>query len=139
MRMIPVPHVFALTLATVLPAPLTAQQLPALPDPASTMTTPAAAAVLQGIAACWVVDPGSAGADVVVTVAFSLDPDGRVAGEIDLVTHSDAPAAARDMAFDAARRAILRCQGSGFALPQDAYDSWKHVNMTFDPRELTVR
>lgn len=139
MRVAMIVQTFACAIAVAHAVPLVAQQTAPIEDPASTLITSAASAVLQGIAACWVVDPDSAGATVAVTVAFSLDRSGRVDGEIDLVAHSSASVLDRDMAFAAARRAILRCQGDGFALIAQEYDTWKRVNMTFDPAELTIR
>ena len=39
-------------------------------------------------------------------------------------------------AFNAARRAILRCQGAGYDLPVDAYGTWYQVQITFNPADL---
>jgi hypothetical protein len=41
--------------------------------------------------------------------------------------------AAVTSAFEAARRAIVRCQGSGFPLPPEKYEQWREVLMTFNP------
>ena len=98
---------------------------------------PAALAAFRArVQSCWAVDPGEPSAGVVVRVGFTLGPEGRVAGEIRLIEARGADAAAQEAAFQSARRAILRCQGDGYDLPAAAYDSWREVEMTFDPREF---
>lgn len=126
-------------LTFALAAPLAAQQGSGLPrDPASTTIPPLAAAVLQNVSTCWVVEPGSPAAGIAATVEFTLDRDGRVTGDITLLAHSDGADAAVEDAFKAVRRAILRCGAGGFALPPEEYDTWRVVQITFDPRELTT-
>ncbi|MDO7707324.1 MAG: energy transducer TonB, partial [Loktanella sp.] len=44
-----------------------------------------------------------------------------------------------EIAFQAARRAILRCQSGGYQLPADKYDQWKEVEITFDPSGMRLR
>lgn len=87
---------------------------------------------------CWNVDPGTAAARVTVEVAFTLDRNGRVDGEPRLLS-SSGDAAATATAFEAARLAILRCQGGGYQLPPEKFDQWRDVTMTFDPSGLRVR
>jgi hypothetical protein len=82
---------------------------------------------------CWVVDPGSQAANVKVTVGFSLSQSGQVIGDIRLVGAEDGTPAGQQNAFERARRAILRCQGSGYDLPADKYGQWQEVEITFDP------
>lgn len=88
---------------------------------------------------CWNVDPGSAAARVTVEVGFSLDQSGRVTGDVRLLS-SDGDSSAVDIAFQAARRAILRCQTqNGYQLPADKYQQWKDVVITFDPSGMRLR
>ena len=47
--------------------------------------------------------------------------------------------AAAKQAYEAARRAILRCQGEGFPLPPEKYEQWRVVEMTFNPSEMVIR
>ena len=55
------------------------------------------------------------------------DPDSfRIVGE----PEADGP---RQQAFEAARRAIMRCAGAGYKLPADKYNEWDDVEMTFTP------
>ncbi|MGI3163305.1 cell envelope biogenesis protein TolA [Pseudooceanicola sp. 200-1SW] len=88
---------------------------------------------------CWVVDPGSPAAQVVVTIAFSLDRDGQVQqSTLEMASAQGGDAAAQRAAFDAARRAVLRCSAmqGGFALPPEKYDSWRDIEMTFNPERM---
>ncbi len=89
---------------------------------------------------CWNVDPGSVAARVTLTVAFSLTPEGRVDGNVQQVAASGGDAGAVRTAFEAARRAILRCQSqSGYDLPPEKYGQWKDVEITFDPSGMRLR
>lgn len=71
---------------------------------------------------------------------MDMHPDGQVvASSIALIgfeggNHSDA-----NVAFQAARRALLRCQKNGYDLPKDKYEHWRNLEMTFDPAEMRVR
>lgn len=88
---------------------------------------------------CWNVDPGSVAARVTVEVGFRLDRSGRVEGsEVELIS-SDGDQSATNTAFEAARRAILRCQSGGYQLPADKYDQWRDVVITFDPSGMRLR
>ncbi|WP_439156492.1 energy transducer TonB [Yoonia sp.] len=87
---------------------------------------------------CWNVDPGSVAARVTVEVGFSLDRAGKVEGDVRLLG-SDGDQSATNTAYEAARRAILRCQSSGYQLPPEKYDQWKDVVITFDPSGMRLR
>lgn len=90
------------------------------------------AAFRTTISGCW----NTAGITEDVTVSFQLDQNGRVLGDILLVAVPN-PTAAKQDALNAARRAILRCQGQeGYALPPKAYESWRNVEMTFSLPKL---
>lgn len=89
---------------------------------------------------CWVVDPGSLSANVTVTVAVRLNQDGTViADSLKEVTASGGDAAAERAAFDAARRAILRCGRDGYKLPPEKYDQWRDIEMIFDPNGMRMK
>ena len=96
------------------------------------------AAFSDRVARCWMVPAGSEAEAVTVTVRFAMTPDALVEGEITLVEHAPADASAEtvDRAFDAARRAVLRCQRDGYDLPVEAYGLWQEVLMTFNPTEM---
>ena len=95
--------------------------------------------LFASIRPCWNVDPGSQAARVTMTVGFSLLPDGRVDGDVRQVSASGGDADAIEIAFQAARRAILRCQSGGYKLPADKYDEWKEVEVTFDQSGMRIR
>ncbi|SFL41454.1 hypothetical protein [Shimia aestuarii] len=85
---------------------------------------------------CWVVDVGSRAADVTVTVGFSLDQNGKVSGDIRLISAAGGDEAATRTAFQSARRAVLRCQKNGYDLPTEKYDHWRDVEITFNPEKM---
>ena len=88
---------------------------------------------------CWNVDPGSVAARVTVEVAFNLDREGKVQGGDVRLLSSQGDSGAVDTAFNAARRAILRCQSGGYQMPADKYDQWQEVVITFDPSGMRLR
>ncbi|MBS1300852.1 hypothetical protein [Loktanella sp. SALINAS62] len=113
-------------------------------EPALTPGPPMTGAEQEGfrvaVNACWNVDPGSQAAMVTMTVAFDLDQGGRVQGDVRQVGAMGGDANATEIAFQAARRAILRCQGQGgYDLPAEKYDQWKEVEITFDPSGMRLR
>jgi hypothetical protein len=94
------------------------------------------------VQACWVVDVGSQAANVTVTLAFDMEPEGRVvASSLRMIGASGGSGAAVDAAFRAARAAVLRCdaQNGGYDLPADKYDQWKQIEMTFNPAQMRLR
>ncbi|MDH3263430.1 MAG: cell envelope biogenesis protein TolA, partial [Paracoccaceae bacterium] len=88
---------------------------------------------------CWVVDPGSEASRISVTLAFELDQAGKVVSGPEMISDSGGSEAAVRTAFEAARRAILRCQRGGFALPAEKYEQWREVEMTFDASGGRIR
>ncbi|MGR3484024.1 MAG: cell envelope biogenesis protein TolA [Paracoccaceae bacterium] len=132
------------------------------PEPAPQVDAGAIDSVLQGVVAdaapsgrsltsaeaegfrlllgsCWRVDPGSESAEVVVTVEFELNRDGRLEAPPTLKSASGAGASAQRAAFAAVSRAIIGCGRDGFDLPADAYDDWRRVVITFDPSTMSLR
>ncbi|MDO6590087.1 energy transducer TonB [Loktanella sp. D2R18] len=94
------------------------------------------------ISACWNVNTGSQAANVVVEVGFSLDANRRVVGnDVELISSSGGDEAATRTAFDAARRAILRCsvERGGYNLPSEKFEHWKDIVITFDPSQMRLR
>ncbi|MEK6216507.1 MAG: energy transducer TonB, partial [Boseongicola sp.] len=61
------------------------------------------------------------------------------ANDIRQVSAAGGDAATQRAAFDAARRAILRCQKGGFPLPVEKYEHWRDIEMTFNPEGMQVR
>ena len=82
---------------------------------------------------CWSPPVGVRGSsDLIITVQFKLAPDGRVTEIVEVA--AEGVGRVYDVAADAARRAVLRCQP--YSLPPEKYAAWKEVRVNFDPREL---
>jgi len=76
---------------------------------------------------------------ITVTVGFSLDPEGRPMMEsFRMINATDGSAAARQSAYDAARRAIVRA-ANNFQLDPAKYDSWKEMELTFNPEKMRIK
>lgn len=89
---------------------------------------------------CWNVDVGGRSANVTVTVGVSLDEAGRVQqGTLRLLASEGGTGDAVEAAFQAARRAIIRCQKDGYPLPRDKYDQWREIEMTFNPEKMRIK
>lgn len=89
---------------------------------------------------CWVVDVGSQSANVTVTVALSMDRSGKVvSGSLRMLGASGGDERAINVAFQAARRALLRCQKGGYELPPDKYEQWRDIEMTFNPERMRIK
>jgi hypothetical protein len=75
-----------------------------------------------------------------VTIAVSMGEDGRPdAGSIRLIDAQGGSDAGAQSAFDAARRAILRCARDGYPLPRDKFDQWRELELVFDPSGMRLR
>lgn len=93
-----------------------------------------------GVQRCWVVDAGSAAGRTTVTVGMSMTEGGKVAdGSLRLISSEGGDAAAAQSAFQAARRAILRCQKDGYDLPIEKYAQWRDIEMTFNPEKMRIK
>lgn len=89
---------------------------------------------------CWVVDSGSRAANVTLTISMSMNRDGTVRTDTLVLKNSEGGSeGATKTAFQAARRAILRCQKKGYDLPEEKYDHWREIEFTFDPRKMRIR
>jgi hypothetical protein len=107
------------------------------PQPASSerLNTAERQVIATTVAACWNVGSMSADAkETSVTVAFELNLDGSlVQDSIRLLVAEGGNERAAQEAFEAARRAILRCGAQGFSLPQEKYEQWARIEMNFIP------
>lgn len=89
---------------------------------------------------CWVVDVGSRAANVTVTLAMKMQPDGKViASSLEMIGFKGGNESDARVAFRSARRAVLRCQKDGYQLPKDKYDHWRDVEITFNPKDMRKR
>ncbi len=96
---------------------------------------------LRQIGSCWSV--GSAGTDVlstVVTVGFSMTEDGRPdTNSIRLVSFTGGTQSSADIAFRIAKSALVRCTRDGYDLPRDQYETWRNIELTFNPERMRTR
>lgn len=90
---------------------------------------------------CWSVNPSSEAARITVTIGVSLDRSGMPVGEVLFLTATEGAESAKKSAFDAARRAVIRCaqKQSGYDLPAEKYDRWRDIEITFNPETMRRR
>jgi len=99
-------------------------------------------ALLKQIEPCWNVDVGNQNAYVKVTVAFSLDKNGKIErNEIKLVTSEGGEGSAARSAFTNAKKTIFKCQKKwdGFNLQDFDYEQWQQIVLTFNPDQMRNR
>ena len=99
-------------------------------------------ALLKQIEPCWNVDVGNQNAYVKVTVAFSLDKNGKIErNEIKLVASEGGEASAARSAFTNAKKTIFKCQKKwdGFNLQDFDYEQWQEIVLTFNPDQMRNR
>lgn len=93
------------------------------------------------VAQCW--NGGSLSTDALqttVVLLVGLGQDGKpIANSIRLLESKGGSGAGTDQAFQAARRAVLRCGAKGFDLPADNYARWKEIELEFDPVKLRAK
>jgi hypothetical protein len=95
--------------------------------------------VARQISSCWVVDNRADWSKVSVTVRVNLDSDGKVRGDVELIDYSGGDDVTARGAFEAARRAILRCQSSGYNLPVESHEEWESSTIAFDANTMRVQ
>ena len=97
--------------------------------------------LLLQVSACWNLGALSTEAlATVVEVDFDVMQDGKPdPGSIRMTSYRGGSEAAANQAFQAARRAIIRCGVNGFELPVGKYEHWRHLRLTFDPDNMRWR
>jgi hypothetical protein len=93
------------------------------------------------VSSCWNVGSLSTEAlGTTVIVGVSMNQDGTPeTGSIRMVSFSGGSDGAARQAFEAARRAIIRCGARGFPLPVEKYAQWRDIEMTFNPEGMQFR
>lgn len=87
---------------------------------------------------CWSVPVGAIEAEkLVVTIGVKLSKSGEVEGQPVLVSPKNSDNPAFNRAFEAARRAILRC--APYSMPAEKYDQWKDLEITFNPEQMVIQ
>ncbi len=112
------------------------------PEPAGPpLTVGEKDALRVSVSKCWNVGSLSTEAlKTTVEVAVSLDPEGRPkTGTIRMMASTGGSASAAKQAYEAARRAIIRCGAKGFSLPSEKYDHWRDIVMTFNPEKMRIK
>ncbi|MEB8388987.1 energy transducer TonB [Rhodobacteraceae bacterium KMM 6894] len=98
-------------------------------------------ALRLAVQSCW--NTGSLSSDalkVTVTVAFEMGEDARPQDNtIRLTDSTGGNQDAAKQAYEAARRAIIRCGARGFDLPIEKYASWRSVEMVFNPEKMRIK
>lgn len=98
-------------------------------------------ALRVAVSACW--NTGSLSTDALrttVVVAVDMNENGTPRTEtIQMLSSSGGSGEAARQAFEAARRAIIRCGSQGFGLPVDKYEHWREIEMTFNPEDMRIR
>ena len=72
-----------------------------------------------------------------VTLGISLTKDGRLAEEPRRVAPLSGSASGILQAYEAARRALIRCQP--YDMPADKYETWREMEIVFNPRNMVLR
>lgn len=90
------------------------------------------------VSRCWNVGALSTEAlEVTIVVGVDMQRDGKpLINSINLISHENGSAAAAKQAYEAARRAIIRCGASGYDLPAEKYEQWKSVEIKFNPESM---
>ena len=98
-------------------------------------------ALRVAVSNCWNV--GSLSTDALsttVVVAVSMSQDAKpIVSSIRMASFSGGSEAAARQAFEAARRAIIRCGARGYELPVEKYSQWRDIEMTFNPERMRVK
>lgn len=98
-------------------------------------------AIAVSLKRCWNVDMlPSVAQRTTVTVTFEMGEDGKpIFTSIKMAGFKGGSETAVKLAFEMARRAILRCGSAGLPVPSDRYESWKHLEVVFDPVKFRVK
>ncbi|OED50571.1 energy transducer TonB [Rhodobacteraceae bacterium (ex Bugula neritina AB1)] len=93
------------------------------------------------VSRCWNVGSLSTAAlKTTVVVGVSLARDGKPdTGSIRMLSSTGGSASAAKQAYEAARRAIIRCGAKGFQLPPEKYAQWRDIEMTFNPERMRIK
>ena len=93
------------------------------------------------VSSCWNVGSLSSEAlRTTITVAMSMTREGKPeTSTIRLLDSTGGSAAAAKQAYEAARRAIIRCGAKGYNLPVEKFAQWRDIEITFNPERMRNR
>ena len=105
------------------------------------MTTGEKNALVVAVKQCWNVGALSTDAlRTVVTVGVTIGQDGKPdSGSIRMIGYEGGDDASARQAYEAGRRAIMRCGAKGFPLPPEKYDQWREVEIVFNPEKMRMK
>lgn len=87
---------------------------------------------------CWNVPIGLQNADdLAVVIAIELTQDGKLKGNPELIEPAGTPTGNIRQAFEAGRRALIRC--APYDLPAEKYEQWRQIEVVFNPKEMVLR
>ena len=87
---------------------------------------------------CWNVPVGLANdGSLAVVIAVEMNKDGSLASAPKLIDPTGAPTGAIKQAYEAGRRALIRC--APYALPKDKYEHWRQLEVVFNPENMVVK
>lgn len=89
---------------------------------------------------CWNVGQLSSEAlRTVVTLRVQMSEAGKPTS-VEMTNYEGGSEAAAQKAFEAGRRAVMRCAGAnGYDLPAEKYGQWNVLNLIFDPEGMRLR
>lgn len=98
-------------------------------------------ALRVAVSECWNVGSlSSAALATTVVVGVSMAQDGKpISDSIRMLSSSGGDSGSARQAFEAARRAIIRCGSTGFELPAEKYGQWRDIEMTFNPERMRIK
>ena len=95
-------------------------------------------ALVLAVQQCWNVPVGVQNAsDLVVVLAVELTLDGKLVGNPKLIDPPGTPQGVVRQAYEAGRRALLRC--APYAMPREKYEQWRHLEVVFNPQKMVVK
>jgi hypothetical protein len=98
-------------------------------------------ALRVAVQACWNV--GSLSSDALlttVTLGLTVAQDGIPdVASIEMIGFEGGTEASARQAYEAARRAIIRCGAKGFQLPPEKYEQWRNIEMEFNPERMRIK
>ena len=97
--------------------------------------------MIFAVAQCWSV--GSLSTEALATtvvVGVQMTEEAKpIVSSIRMLSFSGGSDRAAQQAFQAARRAIIRCGASGYGLPKEKYGQWREIELTFNPERMRIR
>ncbi|MBT8408934.1 MAG: energy transducer TonB [Alphaproteobacteria bacterium] len=130
------------TAAAVAAAVAEAAQTPAPSQPSGPPLTAGQKDALRvAVQQCW--NTGSLSSEalrITVTLTVNMNPDGKPDnGSIRMLGFEGGSNGAAKQAYEAARRAVIRCGLNGYNLPVEKYDQWSTIEMTFNPERMRIK